>query len=247
MTTLRLSPLVFATLTLAACAGELDDSMRPTPSPTVAPTPTPTPTPSPTVSPSPSPSPTTLPGFDEHWIPTPPTDRGPIDVVDIEVADGKAARRVTIDHLRRSIPALFDGITWSGGRNNATNMFNSLSRTLGEADYLQVTEANEDPTPLFAKFMDDMAGNVCQQVVTRDAARTTAADRVAIAWPDDVPRTLRFLRLKLHGLHVPEGSMDGLTELAALHAGILSNGGTANQAWIGVCVAMLTAPEFLAY
>lgn len=186
--------------------------------------------------------------FPETWVPSPHEDRGAAALDPAEVpGDGKLARRLSVDQLRRSIPRLFDGITWTMTvRGAQVPGFDALSRTLGEADYIQATFDNLEPSSLFHKFMDDMAGDVCTKVVARDAG-LAPAERLLVVAPEDVPSTLRFMRLKLHGLYVPEGSTEGLGELIALHAGIVGGGGTASNAWYGVCVAMLTAPEFMAY
>lgn len=211
--------------------------------------------PQPSVSPSPSASPTTPPipvdpgepTFDDHWNPLAPDDRGPTDLIPVPERDGKAPRRLSIAQLRVSIPALFGGITWTNNnRATGTPMFTSLSRTLGEADYLGQTEENRDPNPIFAKFMDDMAGQVCANAVTADTAQTDASLKV-VKVHADVLENLRFLRLKLHGIHVPAGSTDGLGELKKLYDDILADTSNANQAWTGVCIAMVTAPEFMAY
>lgn len=192
----------------------------------------PAPTPSPTMSPSPSPT------MDPHPSPSPTM---PPEVV------RRSAQRVTVAHLRRSIPRLFDGITWTNGaRNNPRVMFDVLSRTLGEADFVQATVANDSPNPIFAKFMDDMAGQVCAAAVASDAAATQVQDKVVTPYPD-VAANLRYLRLKLHGVYVPEGSREGLEAEQALYDAILADGGTVADAWTGVCVAMLTAPETMAY
>lgn len=186
--------------------------------------------------------------FDDHWTPVSPDDRGPGDLLPVAEADGKYTRRLSVAQLQASIPALFDGLTWTNGnRNNPQNMFDLLSRTLGEADYVQVTQENIDPTPLFHKFMDDMAGQVCTNAVTRDASRSDLGTRTVMPYPDDVDRNLRWLRLKLHAIHVPDGSSEGVAELRQLYDAILADTGNANQAWTGVCIAMLTAPEFMAY
>lgn len=159
--------------------------------------------------------------------------------------DGKAARRMTVDQLRRSIPALFDGITWTiQTRAGAVNGFDALASTLGEADYIRTTQSNLDPSPLFAKFMDDMAASVCRQAIERDRA---GAEPKLIVAHEDVKANLRFLRLKLHAVHVPEGESAGLEDLEALYETIHARSGDPEQAWWGVCIAMLTAPEMLAY
>jgi hypothetical protein len=185
--------------------------------------------------------------FDDHWSPTDPmAGNAPTPAG----AQGKVARRLSVDHLRRSIPLLFGGATWTSGANGANENLTVLSRTLGEADYVQVTYNNLQPNPLFAKFMDDMAGQVCGKVVTADKARPTAAERAIVRYPEDVDRNLRFLRLKLHGIFVPDGAMDGLADLRKLYDDTLADGRgatAADGAWLAVCVAMTTAPEFMAY
>lgn len=185
----------------------------------------------------------------EQWTQPTTTHEGSVDIAPGSVGgakEGKWARRVTVDQLRRSIPTLFDGITWNiAARGRQVPGFDVLASTLGEPDYLQTTASNLDPSPLFAKFMDDMAADVCRQAVDRD--RTANAVKLVIQHPDNIQQNLRFLRLKLHGIHVPSDSMEGLGELATLYSDILSGTNDPDQAWWGVCIAMLTAPETLAY
>jgi hypothetical protein len=150
-----------------------------------------------------------------------------------------------VDNLRQSVPALFDGATWTG--NGGLSMFDALSRTLGEADYVQVTAPDLEPNPIFAKFMDDMGGQVCAKAIAADGMKSTLTTKTVMRYPDDPDANLRFLRLELHGIYVPDGSMDGLTELRQLYDQILADTTDRTQAWLGVCVAMLTAPEFMAY
>ena len=210
------------------------------------PNPSPTPTPSPTASPSPTAIPE--PSFDDHWTQTAPDDHGPGDLTPVIVREGKSAQRLSVSQLRASIPALFGGLTWTNGsRTNPLIMFNTLSRTLGEADYVGVTAENRQPNPIFAKFMDDMAGQVCKGAVTADAAASGSTPKSVVLYGTDVDKNLRYLRLKLHGVYVPDTSTEGLGELHQLYDDIMADTHDANQAWTGVCVAMLTAPEFMAY
>lgn len=195
-----------------------------------------------------TPPPNTDPMFQDHWSDTNPNDRGPgvIDPAISAESEGKVARRLSVDELRRSIPELFDGITWTVPVARQEQVgFDALSRTLGEADYIQSTVNNLDPTPLFAKFMDDMAGDVCRKAIDRDAGIPSPSNRT-IMREADVDSNLRYLRLKLHGLQVAAGSMEGLEDLRALFDEIFAESG-AEDAWFGVCVAMVTAPEFMAY
>lgn len=185
----------------------------------------------------------TLPEHPTQWNDLLPTDHGEVGVYPQEEVFGKRARRISVDNLRHSIPALFGGISWTNP-NGSQNQFDKLSQTLGEADYLNVTLENREPSPLFAKFMDDMAGNVCEKALAQDTAGET---RHIVVYPEDVDTNLRFLRLKFHGIYVPENSNESLTDLKALYEDILSLTNQPAQAWQGVCIALLTAPEFLAY
>jgi hypothetical protein len=182
--------------------------------------------------------------FEDVFAHAEPDSKGPV-VLNPMDADGKEARRISVAQLRSSIPALFDGITWTVrvGQQNR-NAFDQLSRTLGVPDYIAVTTENRDPSPLFAKYMDDMAGDVCGKAIARDQAGGQAK---LVMVMDDVDANLRYLRLKLHGIWVPDGSMDGLGDLRTLYDDIFGETNDAAQAWFGVCAAMLTAPELMAY
>jgi hypothetical protein len=185
----------------------------------------------------------TLPEHPTQWEDLLPTDHGEVSVYPQEEIFGKRARRLSVDNLRRSIPAMFDGITWTNP-NGTQNQFDKLSQTLGEADYLNVTQESTEPSPLFAKFMDDMAGNVCEKALRGDAEGTS---QHVIMYPDDVDANLRFLRLKFHGIYVPQDSNESLTDLRKLYDDILALNNQPAEAWYGVCIAMLTAPEMMAY
>lgn len=183
---------------------------------------------------------------EDAWTEANPTARGPA-AINPEEAAGKEARRMSVDQLRRSIPLLFGGETWTMPfRGEQANAFDLLSRTLGEPDYVEVNDENREPSPLFAKYMDDMAGDVCTKAIARDETAGANDERLVMV-EEDVDQNLRFLRLKLHGLYVPQDSTDGIAELRALFDDILAETSDARIAWYGVCVAMLTAPELMAY
>ena len=186
--------------------------------------------------------------FPEGFGPTAEDNRGEAVLEPEVLRTGRNARRLSIDNLRRSIPLLFGGITWTGRvQNQEVAAFDRLSLTLGEADYIQVTENNVTPNPLFSKFMDDMAGQVCGKAVARDENTADASARLVVRHPNDVEANLRFLRLKLHGIYVPEDSNESLEDLNRLYDDLLEDTNDTAQAWEGVCIAMLTSPEFMAY
>jgi len=168
----------------------------------------------------------------------------------------RSARRLTVDQLRRSLPDLFGGETWTyegqpGGRGpvQTYELLTVLARTLGEADFIEVTAPNVEPSPLFQKFMNDLAAQLCAKGLARDANGGPTEDKLVVPYPQDIDANLRFLRLKFHGIYVPEDAdteTDGLAGLRSLYNDIEADTG-AEDAWLGVCIAMVTAPEFLAY
>ena len=185
--------------------------------------------------------------YNNHWTQTNPEKVGDGKFHETSASTAREARRLTVDNLRKSIPLLFNNVTWTQRvRNVEVNMFDQLSRTLGEADYLEVTVPNTEPSPLFAKFMDDMAGQVCEKAIQSDL-RVAESERSFVRSPDDVDENLRFIRLKFHGIYVPQSSTEGIKDLRILYDDILSDTGSPDIAWYGVCVATITAPEFMAY
>jgi hypothetical protein len=168
----------------------------------------------------------------------------------------RSARRVTVDQLRRSLPALFGGESWTyetqasnRGPAETYELLTVLSRTLGEADFIEVTTPNIEPSPLFQKFMSDLAAQLCAKGLARDANGGAVEDKLIVPYPQDTDANLRFLRLKFHGIYIAEDAdteTDGLAGLRSLYNDIEADTG-AEDAWLGVCIAMVTAPEFLAY
>jgi hypothetical protein len=189
---------------------------------------------------------TTYPGTPEEVS---PEAQGPGNLDPYIEVEGKSTRRLTVDQLRRSIPALFGGITWTyqDQRRGEIQLLDGLSRTLGEADYIEVTIPNEEPNPIFHKFMDDMASQVCEKALILDEGAGSPADRVVVRYPEDPDANLRFLRLKLHSIYVPEDQTEGIEDYRQLYDDIRSETGQDHDAWLGVCITMLTAPEFMAY
>ncbi|MEE2836571.1 MAG: hypothetical protein VYB65_11210 [Myxococcota bacterium] len=181
--------------------------------------------------------------FQDHWSPAEQANERQAWAHPDQVPMGQMPRRLEVEHLRQSIPRLFGGIQWQD--RNENSMWDVLSRTLGEADYVEVTENNVEATPLFAKFMDDMAAQVCSKALDRDAQTAEAEQRLVLRHAD-VKANLRFLRLKLHGVMVDADNDAAIQDYHQLHQEISAQA-TMGQAWLGVCMAMLTAPEFLTY
>jgi hypothetical protein len=176
---------------------------------------------------------------------------------------GRRGHRLSVDQLRRIVPQLF-GMQWEDA--NGRNLFDLNALSLGEADYINMTEDVREPGSLFAKTMDDMAGRICREVALRDAS-AEEANRQLIRYPDDVDQNLRWLKLKFHGIYVPEGCDDGIKPLrelyeqvnAACAASPSGNSGDGcprrwpqayrglDAGWVATCVALITDPELMVY
>ena len=112
-----------------------------------------------------------------------------------------------------------------------------------------MTESITEPSPLFQKFMDDIAAHMCSKAVAHDMSESDADSRWVVRNPADLDETLRFLRLKFHGIFVaPDAGTgsDGLGEFRQLFSDIEASAGM-EAAWVGLCMAVVTAPEFMAY
>jgi hypothetical protein len=145
----------------------------------------------------------------------------------------------------------------------STSALDSMSVTLGEADYAVVTADDLTPSPLYAKFMNDAARDVCQRVITADAARATMSDRVLyheveltdVGSPSTtaVNANIRYLKLRFQGLKIADNDDTLIAPVRkAFLAGVAASTShdpatQAQSGWRVVCVALLTAPEFHLY
>ncbi|MFO0723281.1 MAG: hypothetical protein U1E65_05840 [Myxococcota bacterium] len=167
----------------------------------------------------------------------PPLPEGHPDVSDLAVLS-RGTRRLSVDQLERSLDAI--GQLPPG----TVKLPESLALTLGRPDYLQVTDETLDPSPLFMKFMMDLGGIFCGNVIDSDPQRPE--DQRVLTRFSDKTQNLRYLVLRFTGI-----------EGAAADSYVQRLGTVFDQArlgvkgdaagWQGVCVALFTSPEFLLY
>lgn len=180
-------------------------------------------------------------------------------------------QRLAVRQLRGSLPVVMgnelDGgvITWRTSNTTYAQGLDTYNDTLGEADFINVTEDNLEPSPLYLKFMDDAARDVCNRTLNADWQRTTAADRAFIRFvsntdtystnPTGVDENLRYLKLRFHGIKVDAADDSEIAPLRKLFTDVtLASAGTGSvdlndtkEGWRAVCVALLMAPEFHFY
>jgi hypothetical protein len=150
----------------------------------------------------------------------------------------RGPRRLSVDQLERSIETI-------GQLAQGTVVLDaSLAQALGRPDYLRVTEESLEPSPLFMKFMMDLAGYACTGLSDADPMRPLE-ERVLTRFSDR-EENIRYLLVRFAGLegapadpYVPR--LWGTFEQGAQGARGERGG------WEAVCIALFTSPEFLLY
>lgn len=174
-------------------------------------------------------------------------DRGPGEVG--PRPEGRIPRRLSITQIDRTLRSTF-GDTWTTD-DPRVEIFPILGPMLGQPDYITDSVESLDPSPLFAKFMDNMAAKKCVTAVLADLGSPPPASPVIVKFRSDVDQNLRYLRLLLHAVYVPPGSTREIADLRELYDTLRANTENPDLAevigWTGVCTAMLTDPEFMTY
>ncbi len=173
----------------------------------------------------------------------------------VEQPLARAAGRMTIEQLARSIPIVTGGLRWTEDFGNGpTDMLEVLAPTLGQPDYIRITSENLEPTLIIAKFVQDAAYRICGRWVDRDR-NAPLAERTLVRhenWTSlgevDAKANLRMLNLRFYARTI--GNDAELTDLYDLFVNASSTapaGRGAQDGWTAVCIAMMTDPEFILY
>ncbi len=165
---------------------------------------------------------------------------------------------------------LVGGIGWErwGTRNGepyvAERYFETFGDTLGVPDYINSSSEDTSVSLLFEKFLDDAARDVCRRLVEREAGNGRDYDGepqgifgavdITSTEPSqgDVDQTLADLLLRFHGRSLEPSSeqlqpwRDHFDRLAAAAASA-EEPLPPQRAWEGVCVALITHPDFYTY
>jgi len=191
--------------------------------------------------------------------------------VDLGTDPWRTRRRMDIDQLDASIRQVTGGIGWeSWDRSEPPRVreryFEKFSDTLGVPDY--VNSASEDLTVslLFVKFLDDAARDVCFRLADREAGEGESYDGepqgifdpVAVTTVDNSPEqvsdALAAMLLRFHGRSVApdDPQLDPWRDAyGRLETAVLAVEGDDDpeprRIWAGLCVAMITHPDFYTY
>lgn len=195
------------------------------------------------------------------------------ETVDLGDQPWRDRRRMDIDQLDASIRVATGGIGWEAFRRDGDDWevrrryFDYYGDTLGVPDWINSSSEDLTVSLLFEKFLDDAARDVCRRLVDREAGRGREYDGAPIGLFDpvdldpaeedpppsteEVDAVLARLLLRFHGRPVEPGS-EALTPWRALHdrasAAVTADDELpARRAWEGVCVALITHPDFYTY
>lgn len=161
-------------------------------------------------------------------------------------------RRMDLGQLDASIRKVTGGIGWDDERG--TPRFEVLSETLGAPDFVIGTPEDRSVSLLFLKFLEDAAGDVCTQLVDREAAggkgnvyltRVTVADTMQ----DDregIEATIAEAVLRFHGRSFAPGDPQ-LEPWTFLYESATLVSGSSHEGWRTLCVGLLTHPDFYTY
>ncbi len=187
--------------------------------------------------------------------------------VDLGTAPWRARRRMDVDQLDASIRAATGGIGWESFSGDPptvnTRWFDRYSDTLGVPDYVNSSAEDLSVSLLFEKFLDDAARDVCVRLADREAGVGRAYDGepqgifapANVAAADDSPavvaEALASLLLRFHGRRLePEDPQ--LVPWIELHGRLADavadrDPPAPQRAWGGVCIALVTHPDFYTY
>lgn len=191
-----------------------------------------------------------------------PADHPPLDSSQLPIRSART-QRLSVAQLRGTFPAAMgkdaDGqdIVWM---LYSYPGLEKLSDVLGEADYANRTSDNLEISPLYLKFMDAAARDVCGKALDADLKKSDPKTRVLLRYvdptddvdtnPDGVNANLRYLKLRMHGVKIAAddtASLDQLRKLFADATAATVSDSPPLEGWRTVCVGLLTAPEFHLY
>lgn len=161
---------------------------------------------------------------------------GPSAPLDVAAA---SARRMSVAQLERSLEVV------GGLPEGSVVLPPNLAFTLGQPDFQSVTEPSREPSPLFMKFMVDLAGFVCVRILEADRARPSEA-RV-LSRHDDLDENLRSIWYRFTGISGAEAEADVERLRTAYESATASTDDNPDAGRVAVCMAAATSPEFLLY
>lgn len=161
------------------------------------------------------------------------------EVPGLQVAS-RGPRRMSVEELARSWEAVADLAPGS------VVIPDNLARSLGQPDWLTTTVPSLEPSPLFMKFMVDLSGILCSNIIQGDRLKTED-QRVVLKYPNEVDRNLRQLILRFWAIDARAEDHPDVARLRTVFEAGQAGAAGNRSGWLAVCMALTTAPEFLLY
>jgi hypothetical protein len=169
----------------------------------------------------------------------------------------RARRRMDLDQIVAALEVATGGQEWTD-LDSGVRLFDALSPTLGQPDYIGRTDRDLEPSMLFQKFMGDAARDVCEKMKAADLEATEPILMKHVGPDDDlksnaagVEANLRYLLLRFHSLDVDDGSELLTPWLDLFEAALTPPEGAGPTspaaAWRTVCVGLVIHPNFYSY
>jgi hypothetical protein len=163
---------------------------------------------------------------------------------------GRAPRRLTVVQLKNAIEGT-TGQQWAE--------LDTLAPSLGQADFAVINFEGTEANLVFARFLDDGAREVCIAAALADLGKPLARDRVlsrevgdTMTSPADVDdatarKNLVYLSSRFWGSPLDESELQQWTSTYRTLATRAVAVNKREQAWGGICLAMLTDQRFITY
>ncbi len=174
-------------------------------------------------------------------LPNMPTTHPAVDTLDVL---SRGPRRMSVEQVERAIEVA------GNLPRGSVQIPQNLALTLGEPDYLAVTEVSLEASPLFLKFMVDLGGFVCTGgddgpgLAGGDLARPVE-ERVFTRY-GSLDENLRYVMLRWTGIE-GEDAAPYVERLTRVYETAAASARGEVAGWEAVCMAVFTSPEFLLY
>ena len=168
----------------------------------------------------------------------------------------RARQRMTIPQLSDALQQVTGGLGWTelqGGIE--ADLFEVFASSLGVPDYIEATREDRSASALFHKFLDEAARHACSDLMVRETSgqpfephlmvHATASDTVA-SDPAAIDANLRYLLLRYHGRKVV-GDAAALNAWRWLFESVTHVTGEPAIGWRGVCVGLISHPDFYSF
>jgi hypothetical protein len=168
----------------------------------------------------------------------------------------RARQRMTIDQLSQTLSHVTGGIGWTevqGGQE--VDLFDVFGSSLGVPDFVELTREDLSASALFHKFLDEAARHACSELVIRETSGGPVESHLMVhvgsadtpqSAPEAIDDNLRYLLLRYHGRKVTAAA-PALNAWRWLFESVTHVTGDPAIGWRGVCVGLVTHPDFYSF